>query len=306
MARSIKITPEMLDAYANEAPPSRLRRMLIHMWRLRLGMLGGFFLSVLLLTAVFCPWLAPNDPYEQNIMNTLKPPFWMADGSWEYPLGTDAVGRCLLSRSMYGTRISLIVGLSAVSIMLFIGTGLGMLAGYYGGLIDTVISFLINCMMGFPFILLAMSLVAVLGPSLKNLIIALGVTSWPVFARVARVETMKFKRQEFVMKAQSLGYSSLRIVVRHILPNLLSSLIVVGTVGVARAIIRESILSFLGLGVQPPTPSWGMMLAEGRGYMLMQWWMATFPGIAIFVSALSMNLIGDALRDLLDPYLRKT
>ena len=158
----------------------------------------------------------------------------------------------------------------------------------------------------FPFILLAMSLVAVLGPSLQNLIIALGLTSWPVFARVARVETMRFKSQDFVLAARSLGYSPLRIMARHILPNLLSSLVVVGTVAVARAIIRESILSFLGLGVQPPIPSWGMMLSEGRGYMLMQWWMATFPGIAIFVSALGMNLIGDALRDLLDPYLRKT
>jgi peptide/nickel transport system permease protein len=160
--------------------------------------------------------------------------------------------------------------------------------------------------MGFPFILLAMSLVVVLGPSLKNLVIALGVTSWPVFARVARVETLKYKSQEFILAAHSLGYSSLRIIVRHILPNLATSLIVVGTVEVARAIIRESILSFLGLGVQPPTPSWGVMLSEGRGYMLIQWWLATFPGLAIFVSALGMNLIGDALRDLLDPHLRKT
>ena len=289
-----------------QGPPSRLSRALTFLWRLRLGVLGAAFVLILLLTAIFCPWIAPNDPLEQDIMNSLLPPVWMQDGDWAYPLGTDQVGRCLLSRIMYGTRISLIVGICAVCIMVFIGTTLGMLAGYYGGWVDSIISFAINVKMGFPFILLAMSLVVVLGPSLLNLIIALGVTSWPVFARVARVETMRIKGREYVLAAHSLGYNTFRILSHHILPNLATSLIVVGTVEVARAIIRESILSYLGLGVQPPTPSWGMMLAEGRGYMLSQWWMATFPGIAIFVSALGMNLIGDALRDLLDPHLRKT
>jgi peptide/nickel transport system permease protein len=290
----------------DEAPPSRLGRLLTILWRLRLGVIGAIFVLVLLGTAIFCPWIAPNDPLEQDIMNSLMPPAWMVDGDWNYPLGTDQVGRCLLSRIMYGTRISLIVGICAVCIMVLVGTSLGLLAGYYGGFVDSIISFAINVMMGFPFILLAMSLVVVLGPSLINLIIALGVTSWPVFARVARVETMRLKNSEYVLAAHSLGYNSLRILLRHILPNLATSLIVVGTVEVARAIIRESILSFLGLGVPPPTPSWGMMLSDGRGYMLSQWWMATFPGIAIFVSALGMNLIGDAMRDMLDPYLRKT
>jgi len=290
----------------DDTPPTRMGRMLTFLWRLRLGVIGAAFVLLLLFTAILCPWLAPNDPLEQNLMNNLMPPAWMAEGDWNYPLGTDQVGRCLLSRIMYGTRISLIVGICAVCIMVLIGTSLGMLAGYYGGFADSIISFAINVMMGFPFILLAMSLVVVLGPSLLNLVIALGVTSWPVFARVARVETMRLKGQEFVLAAHSLGYISLRILFRHILPNLATSLIVVGTVEVARAIIRESILSFLGLGVQPPTPSWGTMLADGRGYMLSQWWMATFPGIAIFVSALGMNLIGDAMRDMLDPHLRKT
>lgn len=290
----------------DDTPPTRMGRMLTFLWRLRLGVIGAAFVLLLLVTAILCPWLAPNDPLEQDIMNSLMPPAWMAEGDWNYPLGTDQVGRCLLSRIMYGTRISLIVGICAVCIMVLIGTSLGMLAGYYGGFVDSIISFAINVMMGFPFILLAMSLVVVLGPSLLNLVIALGVTSWPVFARVARVETMRHKGQEFVLAAHSLGYISLRILFRHILPNLATSLIVVGTVEVARAIIRESILSFLGLGVQPPTPSWGTMLAEGRGYMLSQWWMATFPGIAIFASALGMNLIGDAMRDMLDPHLRKT
>jgi peptide/nickel transport system permease protein len=301
-------TTEIIDSQMvfEDKKPTRLGRALTFLWRLRLGVFGAAFVLMLLLTAIFCPWIAPNDPLEQDIMSSLLPPAWMAEGDWQFPLGTDQVGRCLLSRIMYGTRISLIVGICAVCIMVFIGTSLGMLAGYYEGKVDSVISFAINVKMGFPFILLAMSLVVVLGPSLLNLIIALGVTSWPVFARVARVETMRIKGREYVLAAHSLGYCTLRILGRHILPNLATSLIVVGTVEVARAIIRESILSFLGLGVQPPTPSWGMMLAEGRGYMLSQWWMATFPGIAIFVSALGMNLIGDALRDMLDPHLRKT
>ena len=159
---------------------------------------------------------------------------------------------------------------------------LGLLAGYYGGKIDSAISFFVNVMLGFPFILLAMSLVAVLGPSLQNIIIALGFTGWPVFTRVSRVETDKLREREFVLAAVSLGFSTKRILVRHVLPNLLPTIIVLGTVEVARSIIRESLLSFLGLGIQPPTPSWGVMLAEGRGYMLLQWWLAAFPGLAIF------------------------
>jgi peptide/nickel transport system permease protein len=212
----------------------------------------------------------------------------------------------LLSRIIYGSRVSLVVGVSAVVMMVFIGVFLGLLAGFYGGVVDSVISFLVNCMMGFPFILLAMSLVAVLGPSLRNIIIALGLTGWPVFTRVTRIETMKLRDQEFVLAARSLAFTVRRIIGRHLLPNLMPSLLVLSTVEVARAIIRESLLSFLGLGIQPPTPSWGMMLAEGRDYMLMEWWLAAFPGFAIFLSALGINVLGDALRDLIDPHLRKS
>ena len=285
---------------------SKMSLILRKAWHLRLGVIGGLVILCLALTAIFAPFVAPHDPYKQNIMKRLMPPAWKDGGDWKYPLGTDHLGRDLLSRIISGSRISLLVGLVAVVLMVAIGVFLGLLAGFYGGKVDSIISFLVNCMMGFPFILLAMSLVAVLGPSLQNIIIALGLTGWPVFTRVTRIETMKFREQEFVLAARSLAFSAARILGRHILPNLAPSLLVLSTVEVARAIIRESLLSFLGLGIQPPTPSWGMMLAEGRDYMLMQWWLAAFPGMAIFLSALGINLLGDALRDLVDPHLRKS
>ena len=291
---------------STDEPLSRLRLVLRKLWHLRLGTFGGLLLCCLLFTAIFCSAITPQDPYQQNIMNRLQPPAWMDGGKAAHFLGTDHLGRDLLTRIMYGSRISLTVGVSAVILQVIIGVVLGLLAGYYGGKIDSVISFMVNCMMGFPFILLAMSLVAVLGPSLQNIIIALGVTGWTVFARVTRIETMKQREQEYVLAAASLAFSVRRILLRHVLPNLAPSIIVLATVEVARAIIRESLLSFLGLGIRPPTPSWGAMLAEGRDYMLMQWWLAAFPGAAIFISALGINLLGDALRDIMDPHLRKT
>ncbi len=291
---------------SHEAPLSTPARVLRKMWHLRLGVLGGVLIFGLLFTAVFCPLFAPHDPYEQNIMQRLLPPVWLEGGNPEHLLGTDHVGRDLLTRILYGSRVSLVVGVSAVIFQILIGVFLGLLAGYYGGRTDSLISFMVNVMMGFPFILLAMSLVAVLGPSLQNIIIALGCTGWPVFTRVVRIETLKLREQEFVLAATSLAFRAGRILLRHILPNLLPSILVIGTVEVARAIIRESLLSFLGLGIQPPTPSWGMMLAEGRDYMLLQWWLAAFPGFAIFLAALGINLLGDALRDLVDPHLRKS
>lgn len=289
-----------------ETKPTFLKLLLRKMWYLRLGVLGGLVILALVMTAVFTPYLAPHDPYQQDLIKRLLPPAWMEGGETKYLLGTDRLGRDILSRIMYGTRVSLAVGISAVLMQVIIGVGLGLLAGYHGGKIDAGISFVVNIMMGFPFILLVMSLVAVLGPSLENIIIALGLTGWPVFTRVSRIETMKLREQEFVLAAISLAFKTKRILIKHILPNLLPSIVVLATVEVARAIIRESLLSFLGLGIQPPTPSWGKMLAEGRDYMLIQWWIAAFPGLAIFLAALGINLLGDALRDLLDPRLRKS
>jgi peptide/nickel transport system permease protein len=303
---NVKENAVELGRFTEDVKPSKLHLILRKMWHLRLGVVGAVLLFCLVTTAVFCPVLAPHDPYKQNIMKRLRPPVWLKGGTSENLLGTDHLGRDILSRIMYGSRISLVVGVSAVVLQVIIGVALGLLAGYYGGKADSVISFMVNSMMGFPFILLAMSLVAVLGPSLQNIIIALGVTQWTVFTRVTRIETMKQREQEYVLAATSLAFTTKRILLRHVLPNLIPSLTVLATVEVARAIIRESLLSFLGLGIQPPTPSWGTMLAEGRDYMLMQWWLAALPGAAIFISALGINLLGDALRDVMDPHLRKS
>jgi peptide/nickel transport system permease protein len=289
-----------------EQTPSLLNLIFRKMWQLRLGVFGSILLMILIIIAVFAPYLAPHNPYEQDIANRLRPPFWIEGAQPDYPIGTDYLGRDLLSRIMFGARISLIIGISAVFLQVLIGVLLGICAGYFGGTTDSIISFMVNVMMAFPFILLAMSLVAVLRPSLENIIIALGFTGWPVFTRIVRIETLKLRDREFILAAISLAFTTKRILLRHLLPNLLPSILVISTVEVARAIIRESLLSFLGLGIQPPTPSWGLMLAEGRDYMLMQWWLAAFPGLAIFMAALGINLLGDAMRDLIDPHLRKS
>jgi peptide/nickel transport system permease protein len=300
---SNSIAFETVNTKKRKTSISRIARKI---WQLKLGLMGGIIIAGMLICAVAAPYISPYDPYEQNIMERLLPPSFINGGSDEHLLGTDSVGRDSLARIIYGTRVSLVVGISAVLIQVSIGVALGLVAGYYGGRADSAISFMVNVMMGFPFILLAMSLVAVIGPSLQNIIFALGITGWPVFTRVTRVETIKLKESEFVLCAKTLAFSTVRILLKHIFPNLLPSILVLGTVEVARAIIRESLLSFLGLGIQPPTPSWGMMLAEGRDYMLSEWWLAAFPGFAIFLSALGINLLGDALRDIIDPHMRKS
>ncbi|MCP5155786.1 MAG: ABC transporter permease [Ectothiorhodospiraceae bacterium] len=275
------------------------------MWQLRMGVLGAALLLVLVAAAVFAPYIATHDPYEQDIFNRLTEPAFLADDADGHLLGTDQLGRDLFSRVIYGARISLMIGVLAVAVSMVIGVALGLLAGYLGGWVDAVVDFSVNAMLAFPFILLAMTLVIVLGASMENIILALGLSGWPIFARVTRIETMKLRDQEFVLAAVAQGLGRARILFKHILANLAAPVLVIGTVEIARAIIRETFLSFLGLGIQPPTPSWGLMLAEGRDYMLTVWWLSTLPGFAIFLAALGINLVGDALRDLFDPRMRK-
>jgi peptide/nickel transport system permease protein len=270
-----------------------------------MGLFGAAIFALLVVMALFAPWIATYDPYEQNILYRLTPPVFLEGGSWEHWLGTDQLGRDLFSRIVHGARISLMIGVGAVAVAGTIGVVMGLLAGYFGGWLDAVVDFSVNAMLAFPFILLAMTLVIVLGASMENIILALGISNWPIFARVARIETKKLRDQEFVVAAQALGYSTLRVIFRHILPNLTAPILVIATVEIARSIIRETFLSFLGLGVQPPTPSWGLMLAEGRDYILTIWWLSTIPGMAIFLAALGINLTGDALRDYFDPRLKR-
>jgi len=274
------------------------------LWRLKWGMGGAAIFLAIVLSAVFAPWIAPHDPLVVDIRHRMAPPAWMEDGAREHPLGTDQIGRDLLSRVIWGGRVSLVVGVTAVLLSSTIGILFGLAAGYFGGRLDWSIMTFINVMLTFPFVLLALAVIAVLGPSMPNMIIVLGVTGWPVYARVVRAETLALREREFVLAARALGGSHARIVFRQILPNLISPIVVIATLQIAQVIILESFLSFLGLGVQPPTPAWGNMLGEGRVYMLNSWWIAAFPGLAIFVTTLVINLIGNALRDWLDPHMK--
>ena len=270
----------------------------------RLGIFGFLLTCIVALTAIFAPFIAPHDPYAQDITKRLMPPVWDEGGSIVHLLGTDQVGRDTLSRIIYGARISLMVGLFAVIIAASIGIVMGLLAGYFMGPIDAVISYLVDSMLSIPYVLLAMVMVATFGASFKNVFIVLGVTSWPVYARLIRTEVLRIREIDYVTSAKAIGMSHPKILCSEIFPNLFNSIIVVCTIQTATMIIAESFLSFLGLGVQPPIPSWGGMLAEGRAHLLSMWWLATFPGIAIFASALGINLFGDGLRDILDPIKR--
>ena len=278
-----------------------LRRL----WRLKWGLAAAGLLLLVIASAVLAPWVAPKDPLAVDIRHRLAPPAWMAGGTRENLLGTDQVGRDLLSRVVYGGRVSLVVGVTAVLISASLGVLLGLGAGYVAGRTDAVIMTVINIMLTFPFILLALAVIAALGPSLVNMIVVLGVAGWPLYARVIRAETRAIRERDFIAASRALGLGHLRIVFRQILPNLVSTIVVIATLEVARVIILESFLSFLGLGVQPPTPAWGNMLGEGRVYMLNSWWIAAFPGLAIFVTTLAINLMGNALRDWLDPHMKQ-
>lgn len=300
-----EMPPTTVKQPPHETKPSRLAILFRRLWQLRMGVFGFCLVLALIFSAAFAPYVATHDPLEQDILSRLTPPSFLEGGEDTFLLGTDQLGRDLFSRIVYGGRISLMIGLFAVLVSMVIGVLLGLAAGYFGGVVDATVDFMVNAMLAFPFILLAMTLVIVLGASMENIIIALGLSNWPIFARVTRIETMKLKEQEFVLAAITQGLSQLRIVLKHILANLIPPILVIATVEIARAIIRETFLSFLGLGIQPPTPSWGLMLAEGRDYMLTVWWLSTLPGLAIFLAALSINLVGDALRDLLDPRMRK-
>ena len=270
----------------------------------RLVAAGGLFVLALTVVAVAAPWLAPQDPTRQSLRGRLAAPTVEGADGRAHPLGTDHLGRDVLSRVIWGARVSLLVGFSAVLVGGLMGATLGTLAGYRGGWTDSAIMTLADAQLAFPFILLAIGIIAVLGPSFPTLIVVIGLSGWMSYARVLRSQVLVLRSREFVDAIHALGGSVGRVIARHILPNVLSSLVVISTLELARSIVLEATLSFLGLGIQPPTPSWGGMVHEGREYLDSAWWISTFPGLVLMLTSLVVSRTGDWLRDLLDPTLR--
>jgi len=272
--------------------------------RRRTALFGVCVVAGVITMAATAPWISGFDPVEQNIANRLQPPGWQDPSGARHVLGTDHLGRDLLARVIFGARPALLVGFAAVMISGVLGMVMGLVSGYFGGRLDDLIMRLADVQLAFPFILLAIAVIGVLGPSLGTIIVVIGVSSWVVYARVVRSAVLSLREREFVQAALALGSRDGRVLMRHILPNALTPWLVVATLDMARVIVIESALSFLGLGVQPPTPTWGGMLADGRVYISTAWWLATFPGLAILVTVLGINLFGDGLRDTLDPRLK--
>lgn len=262
---------------------------------------GAVILAIIVLMGLFAPLLAPHDPYEQNLLARIIPPVWYEGGSWAHPLGTDHLGRDYLSRLLYGARVSVFIGVTVAFVSGIIGTVLGVTAGYFGGKTDVVISFIITARLALPVILVALAIVALFGSSLTVVVSVLGLLLWDRFALVMRATTQQIRDADFVMAAKVQGASTLQIIVQEILPNVATNLTVVATLEIAQAIVLEAALSFLGLGVPPPLPSWGLMLAEGKSFILFDPWLITIPGVLLFSLVLAINLVGDGLRDVMAP-----
>ncbi len=278
-------------------PPhrSRTRDVLGVLSKNRLAIVGLVVLLLLGVVALFGEWLAPHSPTRTNIPNRLEPP------SLTHPFGTDELGRDILSRVLVAARVSLQVGFIAVGLSLAVGVTIGLVAGYYGRFVDTALMRFMDMVFAFPAILLAIAILAVLGPGIRNAMIAIGIVYTPIFARVTRGSVLSVREEDYVRASRSVGASGPRIIVRHVLPNVMGPIIVQTSLSLAFAILSEAALSFLGLGVQPPDPAWGRMLAEARGFVRVAWWMGVFPGLAIVVTVMAFNLLGDGLRDALDP-----
>lgn len=299
-SQSPPINGQALDR-AERRGERRLPKWLRLLLKSKTGTVGVAILLVVAFTAIFAPLIAPHDPIKQNVEDMLVPPVWAEGGTMTYLLGTDNLGRDMLSRIMYGSQVSLVVGLLSVVLAGAIGLAIGLVSGFYGGWIDNGFMRLVDAFLAIPNILFTLVILKVTGPGLTTLIVVLGVTNWVVYARIIRAEVLSLKEREFVRAAKSIGVRDATIMLRHLLPNVTSSFIVVSTLSMATTIIAESSLSFLGLGIQPPTVSWGGMLSAGREYLSDSWWMATFPGMAITITTLGVIFVGDWLRDLLDP-----
>ena len=274
------------------------------LWRNKTAVAGLLVITLFVLTAILAPFLSPHNPVEVSLYDQIKPPIWEEGGTWKNILGTDDLGRDILSRLVYGARVSLLVALATVGIAVFFGSFLGAISGYYKGFLDNIIMRFMDILLAFPHILLAIVIMAYLGPGLTNAMIAIGIIYIPRFARIVRASVLEECEKDYVTASRSVGARDWRIIFVAIFPNCLAPLIVQTTLGFASAILDAAALGFLGLGAQPPTPEWGAMIAMGRSHILRAWWVMTFPGIAILFAVLGFNLFGDGLRDALDPRLR--
>ena len=274
------------------------------LWRNKTAVAGLLVITLFVLTAILAPFLSPHNPVEASLYDQIKPPIWAEGGTWTNILGTDDLGRDILSRLVYGARVSLLVALATVGIAVFFGSILGAISGYYKGSVDNIIMRFMDILLAFPHILLAIVIMAYLGPGLTNAMIAIGIIYIPRFARIVRASVLEECEKDYVTASRSVGARDWRIIFVTIFPNCLAPLIVQTTLGFASAILDAAALGFLGLGAQPPTPEWGAMIAMGRSHILRAWWVMTFPGIAILFAVLGFNLFGDGLRDALDPRLR--
>lgn len=309
----MEISPQIESPIARQA----------YLWRIRLGLwrrnaagflgelgkhplalIGGIVILAYVLAAIFAPYITAYDPTRGNLRLRLDPPAWHLEGDWAYPLGTDAQGRDLLTRIIYGARVSLAVGLLSVGISASVGTLLGAITGYFRGRLDDLVSRFADLLLAFPYLIFAIGVMAFLGSGFTNLILALTFKGWVEFFRLVRGEMLSEKTQEYVEAARVAGLGHTAIVAREILPNIIQSVFVLGTLRMGHMIIMEASLSFLGLGIPPHIPAWGSMVAAGRDYLLVAWWVSTFPGIAILILVLSINIFGEGLRDILDPRLR--
>ncbi len=288
-------------ATAPRAADSIFRQNLRNFAGNRLAVASAVVVVLFVLMAIFAPLIAPHDPNETDLFLRLQPPAWLPGGDWSYPLGCDALGRDILSRIIYGTRISIFIGAAVILVATTIGIMAGLAAGYLRGWVDVVISRIVDILLGFPYLIFAIGLMAMMGPGLVNIILALAYKEWVIPCRVVRGETLVTRELEYVEAARALGASRGHIMLREILPNILSPVIVVSTIRMAHVIILEASLSFLGLGVQPPTASWGSMVSDGRAFMLEAWWVSTFPGLAILLLVLAINVASQGLRDAFDP-----
>jgi peptide/nickel transport system permease protein len=277
----------------------RQREFWARLKRNRMAISGLILVLVLFAVALFAPWLAPYDPLSINLKEVLMPP------SPAHYLGTDTLGRDVLSRIIFGARISLLVGFVAVGIATLIGLFIGALAGYYGGWVDSALMRLVDLMLCFPTLFLILAVIALLGPSIWNIMAVIGFTGWMGVARLVRAEFLSLREREFVTAARALGAGDARLILRHMLPNAMTPVMISATLGVAGAILTESALSFLGLGVQPPTPSWGNILTAGKDNIEIAWWLSVFPGLAILITVMSYNLLGEGIREAIDPRLKE-